>query len=108
MRRLGERKKEDMNMGIRLRDGTKFRGKKEEIGQRLRESITYFELVCQQTNLTTIFFHFFLYSDAEFLEVLNSATVKELQELQTVGVKRAKMIFEWRELHGNFSSVRRC
>ncbi|RUS75190.1 hypothetical protein EGW08_017049 [Elysia chlorotica] len=43
--------------------------------------------------------------NAEFLELLNSATVKELQELQTVGVKRAKMIYEWRELHGSFTST---
>lgn len=43
--------------------------------------------------------------NADFLELLNSATVKELQELQTVGVKRAKIIFEWREMHGNFTST---
>ncbi|KAK3804119.1 hypothetical protein RRG08_047197 [Elysia crispata] len=43
--------------------------------------------------------------NTEFLELLNSASVKELQGLQTVGVKRAKMIYEWRELHGSFSSI---
>ncbi|GFR66411.1 kinesin-like protein [Elysia marginata] len=43
--------------------------------------------------------------NAEFLGLLNTATVKELQELQTVGVKRAKMIFEWRKIHGDFTST---
>ncbi|GFO15468.1 kinesin-like protein [Plakobranchus ocellatus] len=43
--------------------------------------------------------------NAEFLETLNTATIKELQQLQTVGLKRAKMIFEWREHYGSFSST---
>ncbi|XP_076452812.1 kinesin-like protein KIF22 [Babylonia areolata] len=40
----------------------------------------------------------------EFLLILNSAPVKRLQELHTVGVKRARLIFEWRQTHGHFSS----
>ncbi|OWF55341.1 kinesin-like protein KIF22-B [Mizuhopecten yessoensis] len=40
----------------------------------------------------------------EFLTRLNTSTVKDLQSLQTVGVKRAKLIFEWREAYGLFSN----
>ncbi|XP_060067910.1 kinesin-like protein KIF22-B [Ylistrum balloti] len=40
----------------------------------------------------------------EFLTRLNTSTVKDLQALQTVGVKRAKLIYEWREAYGLFSN----
>ena len=44
-------------------------------------------------------------SDLEFLETLNTADVKELQQLQKVGVKRAQMIFDYRQLNGPFDFV---
>lgn len=40
----------------------------------------------------------------EFLEKLNSSSIKDLQSLQTVGAKRAKLIYEWREAYGSFSN----
>ncbi|XP_069136429.1 kinesin-like protein KIF22-B [Argopecten irradians] len=40
----------------------------------------------------------------EFMNRLNTSSVKDLQSLQTVGVKRAKLIFEWREAYGCFSN----
>ncbi|PVD33129.1 hypothetical protein C0Q70_08578 [Pomacea canaliculata] len=40
----------------------------------------------------------------EFLEILNTAPVKRLQELHTVGTKRARLIFEWRLKNGPFTS----
>ncbi|BFZ19092.1 hypothetical protein BsWGS_22131 [Bradybaena similaris] len=43
--------------------------------------------------------------NAAFLEMLNTASVKQLQELQTVGVKRAKAIYDWRQLHGHFNFI---
>ncbi|XP_046579389.1 LOW QUALITY PROTEIN: kinesin-like protein KIF22 [Haliotis rubra] len=43
--------------------------------------------------------------NGDFLHVLNSSSVKELQQLHTVGNKRARLIFEWRELHGVFSQI---
>ncbi|KAL8594498.1 hypothetical protein ACOMHN_024943 [Nucella lapillus] len=41
----------------------------------------------------------------EFLLILNTAAVKQLQDLHTVGVKRARLISDWRQIHGHFSSV---
>ncbi|CAG5135378.1 unnamed protein product, partial [Candidula unifasciata] len=43
--------------------------------------------------------------NSEFLNLLNNASVRQLQELQTVGVKRAKAIYDWRQLHGHFNFV---
>ncbi|XP_046374455.2 kinesin-like protein KIF22 isoform X1 [Haliotis rufescens] len=43
--------------------------------------------------------------NAEFLHLLNSSSAKELQQLHTVGNKRARLIFEWRELHGLFTKI---
>ncbi|KAK7088739.1 kinesin-like protein KIF22 [Littorina saxatilis] len=40
----------------------------------------------------------------EFLTILNTAPVRRLQELHTVGAKRARLIFDWRQAHGDFSS----
>ncbi|KAL4224354.1 Kinesin-like protein kif22 [Mactra antiquata] len=40
----------------------------------------------------------------EFLHTLNTASIKDLQSLQTIGAKRAKLIYEWRESYGNFST----
>lgn len=45
-------------------------------------------------------------ADEEFLHILNTSSVKDLQSLQTVGAKRAKLIFEWRETYGSFTMVR--
>ncbi|XP_076108090.1 kinesin-like protein KIF22 isoform X2 [Mytilus galloprovincialis] len=42
--------------------------------------------------------------NTEFIEKLNISSVKDLQTLQTVGAKRAKLIYEWRENYGLFSS----
>ena len=36
--------------------------------------------------------------------MLNTGSVKALQDLQTVGAKRAKLIHAYRELHGKFAS----
>ncbi|KAK3083722.1 hypothetical protein FSP39_002014 [Pinctada imbricata] len=44
--------------------------------------------------------------NTEFLEKLNTCSVKELQSLHTVGAKRAKLIHDWRENYGVFSNVR--
>ena len=44
-------------------------------------------------------------SDMKFLDKLNTSSIKELQMLQTVGAKRAKLIYEWRENYGSFSNV---
>jgi DNA uptake protein ComE-like DNA-binding protein len=44
-------------------------------------------------------------ADEEFLHFLNTAEVKGLQELHTVGVKRARTLYEWRQTNGNFTSV---
>lgn len=41
----------------------------------------------------------------DFLEILNTASVKELQKLQKVGVKRAQMIFDYRQMNGTFDFV---
>ncbi|XP_012937208.1 kinesin-like protein KIF22 [Aplysia californica] len=43
--------------------------------------------------------------DSDFLSTLNSASVKDLQQLQTVGKKRAQLIYDWRQLHGAFDCV---
>ncbi|KAL5016569.1 hypothetical protein ScPMuIL_006158 [Solemya velum] len=40
----------------------------------------------------------------EILVKMNTASVKELQTLQTVGLKRANLISEWREVYGPFSN----
>ncbi|KAL3858251.1 hypothetical protein ACJMK2_012848 [Sinanodonta woodiana] len=39
-----------------------------------------------------------------FLAQLNTASVKELKMLHTVGAKRAKLIFDWRETYGSYKS----
>ena len=49
--------------------------------------------------------HLPLFSDEDFLQVINSSSVKDLQSLQTVGAKRAKLIFDWRQTYGSFSDV---
>ncbi|KAJ7374086.1 Kinesin-like protein kif22 [Desmophyllum pertusum] len=41
----------------------------------------------------------------EILRVLNSGTIKELKKLQGVGQKRAKLIADWRTVHGPFHQV---
>ncbi|XP_052799996.1 kinesin-like protein KIF22-B isoform X2 [Mya arenaria] len=41
--------------------------------------------------------------NGDFWELLNTSSVKGLQALQTVGAKRAKLIFDWRETYGAFS-----
>ncbi|KAK6190503.1 hypothetical protein SNE40_002360 [Patella caerulea] len=43
--------------------------------------------------------------NADFLNILNTSSIKDLQQLHTVGNKRARLIFEWRQLHGEFESV---
>lgn len=40
----------------------------------------------------------------KILGVLNNGSLKEIQGLQTLGPKRAQLIFNWRSLHGSFSS----
>ena len=37
--------------------------------------------------------------------ILNTGTVKELKDLQTVGEKRAKLIHDWRTMNGHFKTV---
>ena len=44
-------------------------------------------------------------TDEELLLILNTGTVRRLQELHTVGAKRARLIFDWRQTHGDFTSV---
>lgn len=44
-------------------------------------------------------------TDEEFLHILNTGSARHLQELHTVGAKRARLIFDWRQTHGNFTSV---
>ncbi|XP_073257535.1 kinesin-like protein KIF22-B isoform X2 [Porites lutea] len=41
----------------------------------------------------------------ELLSVLNNGTIKELKKLQGVGEKRARLIVDWRTLHGPFQQV---
>ncbi|XP_050410651.1 kinesin-like protein KIF22 isoform X2 [Patella vulgata] len=43
--------------------------------------------------------------NTDFLNILNTSSIKDLQQLHTVGNKRARLIFEWRQLHGEFESV---
>ena len=43
--------------------------------------------------------------DNSVLHILNSGQVKDLQKLQTVGAKRAHLIFDFRELNGTFQTV---
>ena len=40
------------------------------------------------------------------LSLLNTGSLKELQDLQTVGTKRAKLIFDYRGINGDFQQVR--
>ena len=49
-----------------------------------------------------------LYSitDEAVLKILNTGSIKELQGLQTVGAKRAKLIHDWRNLNGTLLQVR--
>lgn len=42
----------------------------------------------------------------EFLNILNTSSIKELQSLRTVGAKRAHLIFDWRQAFGHFSETR--
>lgn len=37
--------------------------------------------------------------------VLNSGSTKELQSLQTIGLKRAQQIMNWQTLHGQFNEI---
>ena len=39
------------------------------------------------------------------LSVLNNGTIKELKKLQGVGEKRARLIVDWRTIHGPFQQV---
>ena len=48
---------------------------------------------------------YYYISDEDFLQLINSSSIKDLQSLQTVGAKRAKLIYDWRETYGNFSDV---
>ncbi|XP_077867755.1 LOW QUALITY PROTEIN: kinesin-like protein KIF22-B [Saccoglossus kowalevskii] len=43
--------------------------------------------------------------NAEILNVINSGTVKQLKSLQSIGEKRAKLIYDWRQLNGQFRSI---
>ena len=44
-------------------------------------------------------------SDDHVLKVLNSGSTKDLQSLQTIGLKRARQIVTWQTLHGRFNEV---
>ena len=52
-----------------------------------------------------IFWYLFTLTDNEILRVLNEGTIKELKKLQGVGQKRAKLIADWRTVHGPFQQV---
>ena len=52
-----------------------------------------------------ILLYLFLLTDNEILRVLNNGTIKELKKLQGVGQKRAKLIADWRTVHGPFQKV---
>ncbi|CAH1801935.1 unnamed protein product [Owenia fusiformis] len=41
----------------------------------------------------------------DVLKLLNTGSIKELQVLQKVGQKRAELIKNWRQLHGDFTKV---
>jgi len=43
--------------------------------------------------------------NTEFLKILNTASIKELQKLQKIGEKRAQIIHDFREMHGGFNFV---
>lgn len=43
----------------------------------------------------------------KILQILNSGSLKELKGLQQIGDKKAKLILGWREVHGDFTKVRR-
>lgn len=47
-----------------------------------------------------------LNQNMDFLATLNSASVKELQKLQKVGVKRAQLIFDYRTINGPIDFVK--
>lgn len=47
----------------------------------------------------------FLFVDSEILSVLNNGSIKELKKLQGVGEKRARLIADWRTIHGPFEQV---
>lgn len=47
----------------------------------------------------------FLFADTEILSVLNTGSIKELKKLQGVGEKRARLIADWRTVHGPFEQV---
>ena len=63
-------------------------------------SVKSFQIFTVNRLITKLFF-----SDEEFLQLINSSSIKDLQSLQTVGTKRAKLIYDWRETYGNFSDV---
>ena len=46
-----------------------------------------------------------IFTDNSVLQTLNTGAVKDLQKLQTVGSKRAHLIYDYRELNGNFHTV---
>ena len=45
-------------------------------------------------------------TDNEILSVLNNGSIKELKKLQGVGEKRARLIADWRTIHGPFLQVK--
>ncbi|XP_053197271.1 kinesin-like protein KIF22 [Scomber japonicus] len=45
------------------------------------------------------------HSRQNILQILNSGSLKELKGLQQIGVKKAKLILGWREIHGDFTKV---
>ncbi|XP_062297994.1 kinesin-like protein KIF22 [Scomber scombrus] len=45
------------------------------------------------------------HSRQKILQILNSGSLKELKGLQQIGVKKAKLILGWREIHGDFTKV---
>ncbi|KAM3843115.1 kinesin-like protein KIF22 [Diretmus argenteus] len=44
-------------------------------------------------------------SKNKILQVLNTGSLKDLKTLQLIGVKKAKLIMGWREIHGHFTKV---
>ena len=60
--------------------------------------------VCQLKLRHSFQSRFVVSTDTQILSILNSGSVKDLQDLQTVGAKRARLIHAWRGLHGEFES----
>lgn len=44
-------------------------------------------------------------SRQKILQILNTGSLKDLKGLQQIGVKKAKLILGWREIHGDFTKV---